>query len=186
MITFVATAYKETVDMHLFVSSLLLQKKQSWKCIIYCDEKNDYIQNTLKMFNSKKFVLVTNEVSLGFWGHPNRKKSLDIIDTDFVIQTSVQDYYLPNAVSEIQKFTNNYDFISYDCLHNHMDYRVLNTQPFRNQIDWGSFAIRTDIAKKVGIRNLESSTCDGLFVEDLMKVPNLRYHKINKILTVHN
>jgi hypothetical protein len=186
MITFVATAYKETTDAYLFISSLLLQKNSNWQCIIYCDEKNNYIEDVVKTFGSDKFTLVSNETPEGFWGHYNRKKSLNLVNSEFVIQTSIQDYYLPNTVSELEKLLGMFDFISFDCLHNHIGYRVLSSQPFRNQIDWGSFVMRTDIAKEIGINNLKSSICDGLFVEECMRYPGLRYHKLNKILTVHN
>lgn len=186
MITFITTAYKETIDIHLFVSSLLLQKDNRWKCIIYCDEKNDYIENVMKTFNSDKFTILYNETSTGFWGHYNRKKTLNLVDTEFVIQTSVQDYYLPNTVSELMKLSSNYDFISFNCLHNHFGYRVLDTKPIQNHIDWGSFMVRTYIAKTVGINNPESSVCDGLFVEECMKFPGIRSNKVNKVLTVHN
>jgi hypothetical protein len=48
MITFIATAYKETIDSYQFISSLMLQKNPNWECIIHCDEKNKYIEECVK------------------------------------------------------------------------------------------------------------------------------------------
>jgi Glycosyl transferase family 2 len=186
MITFIATAYKETVESHLFISSLLLQKDDRWKCIIYCDEKNDYIENVLKQFSTDKFSIIYNETPTGFWGHYNRIKALELVETDYVLQTSIQDYYLPNTVSELHNLMNNYDFIFFNSLHNHFKYNVLDSQPRRTQIDWGSFIVRTEIAKQINIENPKSDVCDGIFVEECMKYPNIRSAKIKKILTVHN
>lgn len=186
MITFVATAYKESTESHIFICSLLLQTDPNWKCIIYCDGKNDYIRNLVNNFNDKRITLKESEENTGFWGHYNRKLSLDEVDTEFLIQTSIQDYYLPNMVAEINNCKNNYDMILFDCLHNHFDYKILNTRPIRCQVDWGTCVIRTEIAKKVGINHPESNICDGLFVEECIKHPSTRLFKIDKILTIHN
>jgi hypothetical protein len=187
MITFVATAYKETIDAHQFIASLILQKNPNWKCIIYCDEPNQYIKNTIEYFNDERIRYYQNEIPTKFWGHYNRLHALNnLVDTEFIIQTSIQDYYLPNTVSLISKFKNDYDFIYFNCVHNHFDYNVLDSQPIVAKIDWGSFAIRTEIAKKIGIKNLENNLTDGLFVVDCFKHEKLRYLKINRILTVHN
>lgn len=187
MITFIATAYKEKEQCFSFISSLLCQTDSRWKCIIYCDEYNSYIEYACSIFNDSRIEIVYNEIASGFWGHNNRKYALDnLVDSEFIIQTSIQDYFIPITVNEILSVKDQYDFIYYESLHNHKNYDILNCIPIVNNIDWGNFAIRTNIAKKVGIHNIESSTCDGLFVESCMKYPFLRVHKINKILTIHN
>jgi hypothetical protein len=186
MITFLSTAYKETVDSYQFISSLMLQKNPNWKCIIHCDEKNEYIEECVKFFNSDKITIIYNETSTSYWGHYNRKKTLELIDTEFVIQTSIQDYYTPNTVSELMSNLIDCDMVMFNCIHNHFNYNVLDSIPIKCRIDWGSFVLRTDIAKKVGINQPESQYCDGIFVEECMKYPNIRTKKINKVLTVHN
>jgi hypothetical protein len=187
MITFVATAYQETYDIYQFLSCLFLQTNQNWKCIIYCDTKNEFIENAIKFYNDDRIKYVYRDTPSMFWGHYNRKDALDnMVDTEFVIQTSVQDYYTPNTVDEILKISDNFDFIYFDCIHNHKNHDVLITKPKICQIDWGCFAIRTELAKLNGINNLTSEMCDGIFVEECFRNLKLRVHKINKILTVHN
>jgi hypothetical protein len=186
MITFIATAYKETVDAYQFISSLMLQKNPNWECIIHCDEKNQYIEDCVNFFKTDKIKLIQNETPTGFWGHYNRKNTLELVKTEFVIQTSIQDYYTPNTVNDLLIGLKDCDMVMFDCIHNHFNHNVLNTIPKGGKIDWGSFVLRTEIAKKVGINNPEHQWCDGIFVEQCAKYPNIRMKKLNKILTVHN
>ncbi len=186
MITFIATSHNETNESFMFISSLLLQTNQNWKCIIYNDGKNEFIKKVVQQFNDERIKYYETENAVGFWGHYSRKEALNLVDTEFLIQTSIQDYYIPTAVDEILTVSKYNDIILFNCLHNHFRYNVLQCTPQVGRVDWGSHAIRTDIAKKVGIRLPESSTSDGYFVVDCMNYVGIRYHKMEKILTVHN
>ncbi len=186
MVTFIAASYNETNDAYLFISSLLLQTNKNWKCIIYNDGKNDFIRNVVKHFNDERISYYESKEPRGFWGHYSRKDALNLVNTEFLVQTSIQDYYIPTAVDDILSVSNISDIILFNCLHNHFRYNVLPCTPQVGRVDWGSHAIRTNIAKKVGIRLPESSTSDGHFVVDCMNYPGIRYHKIEKVLTVHN
>jgi hypothetical protein len=187
MVTFIATAYKETVDIHSFVACLVNQKDRRWKAVIYCDAPNRYIKNFLNNFDDSRFSYMENQIAKGSWGHYNRATALQLIsDSEFIVQTSVQDYYIPTTVGEILANSSTADLIYYNCLHNHYNYNVLDSKLSRCSIDWGSFAVRAQIAKSVGIRETTSAMCDGLFAESLLAFPNIRVKKLNKILTVHN
>jgi hypothetical protein len=186
MITFIATAYQETYEIYLFVSSLLLQTENNWKCIIYCDGHNKFINEFMSTIKDDRFSYYESQSPMGFWGHYSRIKALELVDTEFILQTSIQDYYIPTTVSELNQYIKNSDLILFNCLHNHMNYNILDSQPMVNRVDWGCHVIRTSIAKSVGILNPESSVCDGQFVTDCLKYPNIIVNKINKILTVHN
>ena len=87
-------------------------------------------------------------------------------------------------VKDILNKTGN-DFIYWDSIHNHFDWGILKSEMKANCIDWGNFAIKTDIAKMVGINQPEYSGADAAFVEDVY--PHLKsIIKIDKILTIHN
>jgi hypothetical protein len=59
--------------------------------------------------------------------------------------------------------------------------------PVVRYIDWGNFAIKTAIARKVGIQHPESFTADGQFVQDcIAEGLIINPVKINQILTIHN
>jgi hypothetical protein len=187
MVTFIAAAYKETTESFVFLSCLLSQTNPNWKCVVYCDAPNEYIKNVINHFNDSRITYYENQTSTGYWGHFNREYALqNLIDTEFVIQTSIQDYYLPITVDEILRHNNAFDFIYFNCVHNHIGNVQLDTKPYVNHIDWGCFAIKTEIAKKNGIHNPTSPTCDGEFVESVFRNHNINWFKSNKILTVHN
>lgn len=185
MITFVATAYKERNEVFIFINSLLLQTNPNWNLIIYCDEQNDFIENYVNSIKDDRIKLLKNNQPIGYWGHYNRIEALNYVNTEFVIQTSIQDYYIPTTVNELITVSS-YDFVYYNTIHNHLNYNILNSELIRCKIDWGSFMVRTRIAKEVGIKYPQSSICDGLYVEDLIKYKNIKIYKINKILTIHN
>lgn len=186
MITFVATAYKETIDAYQFISCLLLQTNPNWKCIIYCDEPNSYIKKCIETFDDSRISYKENIKATGFWGHYNRQEALyNLVNTEYVIQTSIQDYYTPNTVDLISQNINKYDFIFFNCIHNHRNHNILISEPKCTFIDWGSFVVKTEIARNIGYI-IESATSDGLFVEECFKIKDLKSIKIDKVLTVHN
>lgn len=187
MITFITTAYNEKKEANVFLNSLLLQDNPNWKCVVYADVPNEYIKNLILDINDNRIIYYQNDLKTGFWGHKNRQFALqNLVDTDFVLQSSIQDYYLPITVSSILQHSKTHDFIYFDCIHNGFGYNVLSTSPKVCHIDWGCFAVRTDIAKKIDITNTESRVTDGIFVENCMKLSSIKVLKINKILLIHN
>ena len=189
MITFIAVCHKETFDAYQFISCMMLQKDPNWKCIIYCDGKNEYIENSVSFFNDERIKYLYCDEPRGSWGTYNRIEALGMVETDFVVQTSIQDYYTPNAVLELNNTIRERkaDFVYFNSLHNHYDHNILNCAPVKCKIDWGNFVIKTSIAQSVGIREPDSFTADGIFVEDCLREnPYIQICKIDKILTVHN
>ena len=53
MVTFIATAYNETLEANTFINSLLLQTDKRWKCIVFADGGNAYIKDMIS--EEKKF-----------------------------------------------------------------------------------------------------------------------------------
>jgi hypothetical protein len=184
MITFVATAFQEKHDAHVFIGSMLCQKNPNWKAIIYANGHNQYISSLIANINDDRLMYKFSQDNSGYWGCFNRIKALDIVDTKYVVQTSIQDYYTPNAIDEILKHDE--DLIYWNCLHNHYNHELLDTQLKLDYIDWGSFAIKKSLDAK--INNPTNFASDGLFIEELIneKGENLSTRKINKILTIHN
>lgn len=185
MITFISTTHNEKIEPYLFISSLLLQTDDNWKAIIYSNGVNPNCEAIVKQFNDPRIIYKESQTNTGFWGCYNRIDALmNLVDTDLVCQTSIQDYFTPNAVSEILK-NKNFDFIYWNSLHNHFNWNILSAEPIKDKIDWGNFAIKTKIAKAVGINQPEYSGGDYIFVRD--SLPHIETKiKINKILTVHN
>lgn len=187
MITFITAAYNEKKEADVFLNSLIVQDNPNWKCIVYADMPNEYIKKLISDINDVRITYYENEHKTGFWGHKNRKYALqNLVKTEFVLQSSIQDYYLPVTVSNILNFSKTHDFIYFNCLHNGFGYEILDTKPKICNIDWGCFAVRTEIAKSIDIHDTESRVTDGIFVENCMRYDKIRVTKINKILLIHN
>lgn len=198
MITFVVTAHQEEYDMYMFIGSLLKQTNQNWKCIIYhngsSEEEymnfNDRCNQILKYEYrvSDKFKLVSSEKNNGYWGTLNRQDALErLVDTKFIINTSIQDYWQPKAVEEILKHENA-DMIYWNAINHIFGYHgILSCEPVIGRIDWGNFAVKTDIAQKVGINKPKEFCADGYFVQDLLNSGLIKSKvKIPQVLTIHN
>jgi hypothetical protein len=187
MITFVAVCYNEVDSVYGFISSMRCQTNPNWKLIIYQNGKNSNISHIVKLFEDSRIKYIESDINTGYWGCYNRIHALnELVDTEYIIQTSIQDYYIPTTVDEILKHKD-IDIIYFNCIHNHISFDVLNTELELGKIDWGCFAIKTQIAKSVGINYPMETTADGLFIQDCLKSGLINTtRKINKILTIHN
>jgi hypothetical protein len=188
MITFIAPAHYEKYDPYMFVASMLCQKNANWKAIIYHNGPNSLLESIITGFNDPRLLFRQSENNTGAWGTYNRIDALNnIVDTEYVVQTSIQDYWLPNAVKSILEHQD-MDFIYWNSINHLAGYEnVLDCQPVVDRIDWGNFAIRTNIARQVGIKNPTEFTADGLFVTDCMNSGLIASQlKLDKILTIHN
>jgi hypothetical protein len=187
MVTFLATAYGEKYDAHMFVGALLCQTNPSWKLIVYHDGPNPSMQRIVASFGDSRITYKESPARVGSWGAPNRIDALHtMVDTEYVVQSSVQDYWCPTIVEEIAS-QRPADFIYWNSVHYSRDYTLLEVEPKVGSIDWGNFAIKTELARKIGINNPESYTADGEFVLDAMRSPYVHTKaKIAKILTIKN
>ena len=112
MITFIAPTYNEIIEPYLFISSMKLQKNDNWRAIIYSNGTNPNCRKIVEDFNDPRIIYKESPENTGFWGCYNRIDALyNIVDTEYVCQTSIQDYFTPNAVDEILShrgiYTNN-------------------------------------------------------------------------------
>jgi hypothetical protein len=189
MITYIAVAFNEAIWNQAFIHSILNQTSNKWKAIVFNNGPNPTLKKFIHHFTqitNGKIVYMESEINSGNWGCFNRIKALNIVDTEYVVQTSIQDYFIPSASKEILYKSGN-DFIYWNSLHHYFNYDILNAIPLTGSIDWGNFAIKTSIAKEIGINHPLSYTADGDFVTDCFASSKIvSTQKINKILTIKN
>lgn len=189
-ITFIAPAFNETQSVDVYIGSLLCQTNPNWKTIIYHNGDNKLFRERVNSYKDPRIVYKQSENNNGCYGCFNRIDALNnMVDTEYVVQSSIQDYWLPVAVQAMLEEATKWqaDLIHFDCLHNHLGYGVLKSQLEISKIDWCNFAIKTDIAKSVGINNPEAYAADGMFIEDCLRANALSsIIKIDKVLTIHN
>lgn len=196
MITFIAPAFNE--NPLVFIGSMLCQTNKNWKAIIYHNGPNNGLKEIIDKLNDDRFVYIESKENTGAWGCYNRIDAVNnMVDTEYVIQTSIQDYWLPNSVDYILRHSE-IDFIYWNSI-NHLDAyadgkllfigydRIMDTIPAGGYMDWGNFAVKTAIAKNLGITNPEDMGADGLFINALMASGLCKTKlKLNNVLTIHN
>lgn len=185
IVTFVAIAWKEVWEPYMFIGMLKCMKSSRWKAIIWHDDINPEMRAIVEHFNDDRITYMETP-NRGSWGAYNRIDALKMVDTEFCIQTTVQEYYCPITVDMIEEFQKN-DLIYWPCLHHQFQYNVLDPAPVRTKMDWSNFALRTHIARKVGINYPTAFIGDGLFIEDVMRSNLVKKSiKIPKILNIKN
>jgi len=184
-ITFIVISYLEYWEAYMFIGAMMCQKNPNWKVIIWHDAPNPKLKEVIESFKDERIKYIETE-NRGSWGCWNRIDALKLVDTEFVIQTTIQEYYLPNAVDEILKYSSA-DIIYWNTIHHTFSYNILNSDLQRNRVDWSNFALKTEIAQKVGINNPTSYTADGEFIEDCVSSGLLKMRVKNpKILSIKN
>jgi len=185
LVTFIVITYQEEWEPYMFIGMLKSLKSPDWKAIIWHDGPNQRTRKIVESFNDGRISYIESE-NRGAWGCYNRIEALNMVESEYVIQTTIQEYYSPLTLDIIRK-NSEHDFIYWPCPHHHYEYALLDTKPEILKIDWSNFAVRTEIAKKVGIKNPSSYTADGEFVEDVFNSGLVNSAiKLGQILNIKN
>lgn len=190
LITFIATAFNEPAHQCLFVDAMRNQTDKNFEAIVYHNGHSSLLSAYIDGIEEIEYE--ESDINTGMWGTVNRQTAIEECNTGYIIQTSVQDYWLPQAVEYINKLLSEQkpDILLWNSI-NHLvgPCQVLDAQLAWSKVDWGNFAIRTDIAKKVGIQHGDKYTADWLFIQDVMNSGLVDQSKIIKcqgIFTIHN
>jgi hypothetical protein len=185
-----ATYYKQLEKCQTLIHSLKMQTNPNWKLII-CSN-GDASANDIVLDDERISVTIT-PTNTEFWGALNRKDYIEngLPDGVMLINTSVEDYYAPTLIQEVIECGEKADFVHWDFSHHIFGYQTMYaiTQPRISKMDWGSYSIRSEVAKKVVLADdmWKQYVADGIFVEELIKqVPNLKFIRIPKILMTKN
>lgn len=194
-ITIVAPAYNEESHQMPFIDSMLNQKEQTgWQCIVYhngpYDSCRGYAKYKEQLSADSRFIFRESPINTGNWGTANRQQVIDTCDSEYIIQSSIHDYWLPQAIGYILKTIErtNVDIIYWDTI-NHIvgECRVLDGQLAWAHCDWGQFALKTSIAKAVGIKRGDVYCGDWAFVEDCLNSGLIKTKcKLPLIINIHN
>lgn len=188
LVTFVACAHNERYNRP-FHHCMLNQTCKDYKAIIWHNGpyyEGGFPDGTWNVSNTIQFR--QSPIDTGNYGCANRQQAIDECTTDYIIQTSVQDVWMYQAVEFILKGLQDApDILIWNSV-NHLvgPCKVLDAQLAWSKLDWGNFAIRTDIAKQIPIRQTEYCA-DWLFVNDCIQKGLIKTaKKLNNILTIHN
>lgn len=190
MITFVLPAITEVNDAYVSLGSLMCQTNPAWEAIVINNGCNLRLRELIeKAFGFDNRVIYAESEEVTGTALANRLTALNMAQPGYVIQSSIQDYYVPETVELLHSaiLRESYDFIYWNSINHHYHPNVvMECFPTRMRIDWGNFAVRVEMAKEIGYMHLDDNMADGLFVEELIQKLNPKKYKIDRMLTVHN
>lgn len=169
--------------------SLLCQTNPNWKAIVY---HNGSPINTIGYKLAGEIESLDPRISYresktntGAYGCYNRIQALQEVDTDYVIQSSIQDYYVPWAVESI--LSSKASLIYFNSINHLLGPQILDCELKIGHVDWGNVAVKTPIAKAAGIPQPEEYAADWhTFEKILADNPYMTIEKIPQVLTIHN
>lgn len=171
---------------------MLAQSNQNWKAHIVADCPPDEIQNALNQiiifFEDDRIKLTILPERHNDWGHSPRQYGLENASEEWVVMTGEDNYYAPEFVNSMLQECEDNNFVYCNMVHNwiNQDYIPISTQLELGKIDIGCFMCKTEIAKKIKLRN-DHPWADWFFVEEYInQYGNSNIKKIDKILYVHN
>lgn len=188
-IDFIVPTYNRHDQIRSMLHSLVSQYDSDWSANVIIDDiENDMMIDIIKDINNERIRYTFTGHRYNDWGHTPREMGKQLSDSQYVIMTGDDNYYVPTTVSEIKKAAaenNTPGLIYWDMIHSHLNYKLLECKLLFGQIDMGAFATRRDIAQKIKLNN--TYTADGWFIHDLNTIfPNEDKIKIDKVLFVHN
>lgn len=196
-ITIVATSHNESKWNRAFIQSMQMQTalykhnelQNNWTAIIYNNGLCDDGELKHYCYGLKNIIYIESSVDTGNWGTANRQDIINKCQTDYILQTSIQDYFLPDAINYILRgLETEPDILLWNSI-NHLvgPCKVLDAKLEWSKLDWGNFAIKTSIAKQVGINHGNTYCADWNFINDCLTAKLIKTaKKLDYILTCHN
>lgn len=189
-ITFIAPAANEEKNNRIFVESMLAQRDSNWKAIVFHNGSNPEMKQWIESYNDSRLVYEESDINTGMWGTLNRQTALTyIVDTPYVVQTSIQDYWLQHAVTELNKVivAMEPDMITWQAINHLFRYGILTGEIAYGHIDWGQWCVKTEYIKKVGIQKGNEFSSDWHTLQAVIQSGQIKnVQKLDKILTIHN
>jgi len=189
MVTVIATAFNEPRHNSPFVESMLSQKDTKWNALIYHNGPNQEMKEWIESYKDHRLSYKESQINTGQWGTVNRHDAVkNIIKTSYCINSSIQDYYLPNAIQEINNVLESKpDLVHWQAINHLFRYSVLNGEIAWGHIDWGQFCVKTEYIKNTGIVKADNFSGDWHTLQAIIQKGYIRkINKIDKILCIHN
>ena len=186
-VEFIIPTFDRVNALKSMLSSLVAQSDRDWSAHVLIDSPGDTVmQGVVDGFLDNRIYSTVMDKRYNDWGHSLREIGKQTSEADYVILTCDDNYYMPNVVAELrQNSIARPGIVYWDMVHSHYSYHYFKCSPAYNQIDMGSFATRTDMAKQVKMNTTYAA--DGEFIDDVKKAfPNEKIVRIDKVMFVHN
>lgn len=190
----ICTVYKKALELGLFINSFLVQTNPNWVLhFVHDGPATDEIKTIISNCKDNRVMFQETKKVNGHYGHPNRNLLLNSIvvkDTDYILITNEDNYYVPVFVEYMLKETvgKSVGIVYCNMVHSYLKYSILNTRLIKNKIDCGSFIVLASVAKKAGFNEIVHNA-DGIYLEECKRISDnngMQSIKIEKPLFIHN
>jgi len=184
---FIIPTFSRDVELRSMLYSLIAQTDKEWIAHVIIDTPDESpADGIIDNIGDERIRKTHMDKRYNDWGHSLREYGKQMSDSDYLLMSGDDNYYMPIFTSELKKsIINNPGMVYWDMVHSHYNYHYFKCSPAYNQIDMGAFATRTNLAKQIPIGT--TFAADGLFIEDFKKkFPNEKIVKIDKVLFIHN
>ena len=187
----IVVSYRGYNEIRCIIYSFLCQKLSNWEMIIGHDGPDLLFAEMASEFGQYKNIRwFSTDERKNVWGYNVRNKALEMVTSEWVVNTNDDNYYVPIFTQELANGANDVELIYYDCIHNHeipfssngSSYGMLTPKLQQDHIDLGQYAIKTSLLKQYRF-NEDNPAADG---ELISKVKERKSKYINKCLFVHN
>lgn len=186
-VTIICPIYK---SFPAVISSLIMQTYKDWKLILIHDGPGEgEIVSYVQALNDDRITYEETPVHNGHWGHAIRSEYINKAQSDFIVITNPDNYYVPVFLEYMLKPFGNTNIVATYCSHMVHSYRDWVTQTCmlaRGHVDCGGVMLRTKQAQEVGWKSLDHSA-DWIFFADIIKRFGQKSFQVVKgTLLVHN
>jgi hypothetical protein len=196
----VCVAYRRPGPLSVLVQCFLNQSATNWKLEIIHDGPDADVERAVRPYlleHADRVSLTFSEQRHDDFGHSLRGQALARIESDYVLLTNDDNYYVPCFVEAINHVIAEVDpdVVIYDMIHSHNrpggrplpPYSFFETAYSRRNIDIGAAVVRTSLAKAAGFRD-KTHDGDATYFEDVARAKGgqLKVCKLPQVLFVHN
>lgn len=190
-IEFIIPTWGRPDHLMSLIGALKAQTCQDWSAHVIIDGNgpvDDSKDISNYVMSDVRITLTTFDQRFNDWGHTPRNTGLEQAQTEWVVMTGEDNYYVPTFVEEVLKVADtDVNFIYCDMVHNWIsgEYKAISCIPKIGSIDIGNSIFRTELAKQMRL-DIHAKSADGKFVEEYIRRFGGRSVRINKFLYVHN
>ena len=188
-IEFIIPTYNRPHQLMTVISSIFSQTIDLWKVHVVADAVYPGYQKVKDFFEGDERIKFTElNGPHKDWGHTPRNYGLEHATEEWVVMTGDDNYYVPTFVSEMLKQSQGKHFIYCDMVHNAFGYMPVRSNIEKGQIDIGNMMFKPELAKGVELDKTDYNA-DWTFINRYRTKQWFEgdgFHKVNKVLYVHN
>lgn len=198
----VVATYHQHAWLEALLYGLAVQTRQDFRVIVIHDGPSRATRDAVEEIVGRtrlRAIYAESPQRFKDWGHSLRAWALrELVEAPHVLFTNGDNYYVPRFVEfAMAPFENDSVGVAYfDMVHSHDradsippgDYGYFRTEFLPFKCDMGAFAVRTDIARRVGFNHREN-TADARFIEEInadRETHPFDIVKVERVLFVHN